>query len=386
MFERTVWGCVSVIVVLGTACHQSAAHDSSTRHVGNPEPAENDVLVGREVLSLGSVDGFGPELFGRISALHVSPAGNLYVVDGIAQDIRIFSQGGDHIRTVGRKGSGPGEFYRITDILVDKKESAWIWDAGSMRLTVLDANGGLVSTLPLTGSWARPLVPAVADDGSFWALRSAMDGLSRTEIGLQEFVMRVTPIRLDQSLTVLDSVVGSAVPLLAVGNGINVFNIPFQSTMVTALEATGAGWFSHGANYEVFRRDASGDTTIVFTLAAATVPVPGSEVDSVIGVYKNRRKTDVERSWIPDHRPVVMRLVGLDNGGVGVFPQIRGIPVGKIFDVFSPDGEHEYRVDFGAPIAINPSPVYSRGRLYAVRTDELDVPYLVAFEWPSRRN
>lgn len=86
---------------------------------------------------------------------------------------------------------------------------------------------------------------------------------------------------------------------------------------------------------------------------------------------------------MPDHRPAIVRLTEMGGEGVGVFPQIQGAVTGQIFDVFDGDGRHQYRIDFGAPIELRPSPIYVNGRLYAVRRDDFDVPYVVGLEWTA---
>ena len=47
-----------------------------------------------EELRVGTVAGEGPELFGRITSLAVDPAGQIYVLEGQAQEIRVFGPDG----------------------------------------------------------------------------------------------------------------------------------------------------------------------------------------------------------------------------------------------------------------------------------------------------
>ena len=60
-------------------------------------------------LVLGEIEGAEAEVFASISGLAVDDAGRIYVLDRQANELRIFSPEGGHIRSVGRPGEGPGE-------------------------------------------------------------------------------------------------------------------------------------------------------------------------------------------------------------------------------------------------------------------------------------
>lgn len=49
----------------------------------------------------------------------------------------------------GAKGSGPGEFSGVTQIAVDDEDRLWVIDPENVRITVLDAEGGLVRAFPI---------------------------------------------------------------------------------------------------------------------------------------------------------------------------------------------------------------------------------------------
>ena len=52
----------------------------------------------------------GPDLFGAIYSFDVDAWGRIFVLDDQAQEVRIFDPDGTFVRTVGKKGEGPGEF------------------------------------------------------------------------------------------------------------------------------------------------------------------------------------------------------------------------------------------------------------------------------------
>lgn len=62
-----------------------------------------------EEVSIGGISGDVEYEFGQISSVDVDSAGNLYVADVQAQEIRVFDAAGVFVRTIGSPGQGPGE-------------------------------------------------------------------------------------------------------------------------------------------------------------------------------------------------------------------------------------------------------------------------------------
>ena len=59
-------------------------------------------------VSIGELDGPEEYLFGRIGSLAVDDDRNVYVLDEQAQHVRVFDSAGVYMRTLGRRGEGPG--------------------------------------------------------------------------------------------------------------------------------------------------------------------------------------------------------------------------------------------------------------------------------------
>ena len=88
------------------------------------------VSIGPKTLRVG--DG-GPEEFGQVTSADLGPDNEVFVGDSQNGEVRVFGLDGQHRRTFGRFGEGPGEFTYITSL-------AWVGD----RLLTLDLIGGHV--------------------------------------------------------------------------------------------------------------------------------------------------------------------------------------------------------------------------------------------------
>jgi hypothetical protein len=79
--------------------------------VRNPkEPLyKTPVLELNEDLSIGGPDAQGDDAFGQARQVVVDDAGTMYVLDEQASDVKVFVASGKYLRTISRRGQGPGE-------------------------------------------------------------------------------------------------------------------------------------------------------------------------------------------------------------------------------------------------------------------------------------
>ena len=75
--------------------------------------------------------------------------GRIYVVDGRTPEVRVFSQSGDYLTTLGRHGEGPGEFLQISGMVVNKHSGDLIIaDNDNQRFTIFPDPDASPTTIP----------------------------------------------------------------------------------------------------------------------------------------------------------------------------------------------------------------------------------------------
>ncbi len=93
-----------------TACSE---HPSDNTTQGQNQPADDTTT---DHFSLQIVNTIGVELgdsnyvFGQIEDACITPSGNILVLDMAKLNIKSYSPDGEYLETIGRQGSGPGEF------------------------------------------------------------------------------------------------------------------------------------------------------------------------------------------------------------------------------------------------------------------------------------
>lgn len=74
--------------------------------------AEGERWTVEEEMRFGALEAKAEYQFGQIGWITVASDGDIYITDTQAQQVRVFTSDGQHIRTVGGPGNGPGELGR----------------------------------------------------------------------------------------------------------------------------------------------------------------------------------------------------------------------------------------------------------------------------------
>lgn len=81
--------------------------------------------------------------FARVADITCDNDGFVYVCDSRANNIKKFSQEGEYIATIGRKGQGPGEFNWPFLITINRSH-IFVWDMGNYRICKLTTEGDFI--------------------------------------------------------------------------------------------------------------------------------------------------------------------------------------------------------------------------------------------------
>jgi hypothetical protein len=111
------------------------------------------------------------DLLAHVQSLAIGPAGQIAVAEFQDRRIRIFDRSGKPIQSLGREGSGPGEFRSISNVGWFS-DTVWAYDARARRLTYFKA-GKQIGTRDID-SGARVLEGSQAGPGHDFTFRSTL--------------------------------------------------------------------------------------------------------------------------------------------------------------------------------------------------------------------
>ena len=103
-----------------------------------------------EEASIGVSEGEDPYILGDISGMAMS-GDKIYVLDWSVPVLRMYDLEGQHIKDIGRAGSGPGEFRMPWSLSADPANGRiYVRDDGQMRINVYSTNGDILGHIQLS--------------------------------------------------------------------------------------------------------------------------------------------------------------------------------------------------------------------------------------------
>ena len=355
---------------------------SGTIVVANPATGVWDSATSWQVVEefrIGTVDGTGPDLFGRVAALEVDAAGRIYVLEMQAQELRVFERDGSYLRTIGRKGGGPGEFAEAIGMAWSPAGDLWVVDPQNNRISVIDTAGTFVTSHHALGGFVFMPWPGGFDTaGVFYNYAP--------DLGGGDF--RMLLVRFDSALNPIDSLrppryEGPENYFEVVGDGGRSrmrSGVPYSPGLEWELTPAGDFWAALTGPYELLHLSAAGDTIRRVTRAFEPVPVTGEDVDSAVAGLEwfTSQGGKVDRSRIPGVKPALRDFFVADDGHVWVAVTTRDrADEGYVFDLFDPEGRYLGLVRLPFRLSSYPRPVFRDGIVIGVTEDELEVPFVV---------
>jgi hypothetical protein len=196
--RSTLLGLLPIACMADTTSNTFDTRDSSgvvivenRRTVWQEGPAW--VLEPTPSVDIGAMSGSPEyELFQANSAVRLAN-GQIVVANSGSAELRFYDRAGKHIRSVGGRGSGPGEFENLLWVRKCKGDSLLVWDLRLRRGSVFDTTGEYQRsfTLPAEASYI-PFISfkngtLLAQQASQWMDQEWSDGVQRPAISVLRF-------------------------------------------------------------------------------------------------------------------------------------------------------------------------------------------------------
>jgi hypothetical protein len=321
-----------------------------------------------EELRIGAVDGDSPALFGQIEQVITGPHDEILVLEGQAQEVRVFDANGGHVRTIGRKGGGPGEFAGAFGLFWGSGHRLWVAEAGNARYSVFDSAGSYLAS-------HRRSVPGVVYpwQGGFGRDGRLYDVLFREG---PDGSMQFAYFAMDDSAAVVDSL-----PALTYRRSA-LAGVPGPASLMAPRltfrwDPAGHIWFGMTDSYRLHQRNFRGDTLRIVERPVERVIVSEAEKDSLIAEAARYDPRSIDRSLLPDTKPVFQRLLVDDVGYLWVQRMTAGGETGSVFDIIDPEGRFLGEVRSPAHLEWITAAEVRGDHVTGVTIDNLGVPYVV---------
>jgi hypothetical protein len=325
---------------------------------------------------IGSAASEGADMFANIVGLEIDPLGRIWVADAQLHQIRVFGPDGTHVRSLGKRGGGPGEFEAIAGIDWGPGGNLWVADGGNARYTVFDTAGVLVATHPrMAAVTMAPWTGGFDGKGHLYDT----EGIPGERGELTDALVRYDPVLQPVDTFPIPTFEGDFLELVSPdGRSRNRTNVPFTGSQIWAFDPEGFVWTANTGRYRLVRQTFKGDTVRIVERAAEPVRVTDAEMDRMLENYSwfLEKGGKLDRSRIPKTKPPLSTFFFDSEGGLWVLPT-RAEQASPSFDVFDRSGRYLGRIPTEVPIASAPAPVVRGDRLAGVTKDENGVPTVV---------
>lgn len=362
---------------------------------------EEDRWTLSEVLRIGTLEGEPEYQFGNISGFAPLSDGRIAITDDMAQNLRFFSPGGVHLRTVGRAGSGPAEFgpNRLS-VMVGPGDTLLVMDWGNMRTHVFDPAGEWLESWRFGPEGGR-----------------RVNGWDTTPSGLMIHILTPlqtpdTPASDTLDIVVIRGVRGQILDTLAwlpssryftLGGGTQELRF-YTGAPEVELRSNGGLVAGHTDRYRLQWYDSKGNLERIVTLRRDPIPFDDHEQTACLDLFESvwkrwdlsperisfvkstirfeqsypayRRLEHGPRGtlWVQQVRPTSDLTPEEVENEDGVYPWPYGSPK---WDVFDQEGRYLGVVDVPRDFGLV---LFYGDKMYGQWKDELDVQYLVVME------
>ncbi|MXX96803.1 MAG: hypothetical protein F4065_08710 [Rhodothermaceae bacterium] len=133
--------------------------DSSKVQIKTSDPANSTAtctVSDEPILVIGDNEEDEYQIFSSIRGTGRLSDGSIAVADRTSAEIRIFDEAGQHLRSMGRRGNGPGEFKNPFILWVAEGDTIWVGDYRPWRYKLFTSKGDFIRQVSLEPEYLNP--------------------------------------------------------------------------------------------------------------------------------------------------------------------------------------------------------------------------------------
>lgn len=319
---------------------------------------------------------------GVLSGIAMDIDGNVYVSDREEHKIWVFDPLGRSLRSIGRRGQGPGEFQAPTGIAVSPDLRLYVRDQNNVTRFVLDPTTGRFTKYETRfnggafNDWISTLASRFDAQGRLYYPNFNQGGLT-TRMG-QWWIFGRDGTRVDSiAVPFIEGTPPAWASVRTSPNGGRMLrgmnHVPFAALPSWDVTPRGTVVYTSGREYLIREVDRAGRVIREFRRSTPALRIPAAERRDSIAALRLRRDSvaNVPRSqitgvpdevWelrVPEVYAPIRNVFAAANGLIWVR---RWIPNGEsrtVFDVFEADGRFKTVVELPAHLLPDITPVLS---------------------------
>jgi len=298
-------------------------------------------LTLEEELTLGTKEKGVEDTFESIAAVRSDEESHIYVLDGKAGTVKVFDKAGQHLRNIGRRGQGPGEFEMPMGLNIISGQ------------TLIVASMGRLSFFSLQGEYLKHITNTTFDP--IPRLDSQGNIIARVIVKGEK--MRDELVKFDPNFTPIFTITQLDRGLYSPGMKRN----PFPAQIYYSVMTDDSIVWGINSQYTLTIVNRHGNISRKIVKEYEPLKVTEEDKQSLI---RQRRGTAGQYEF-PDNYPAFRDIHSDDENRIFVGTYELDLKSNRYFDVFDAIGRYIAKIAFaGIPL------FWKQGKLYCVEEDE----------------
>ena len=308
-----------------------------------------------EELAIGDPDGGEDYMFQNVRAVTANDNGDIYVVDFKAQHVKVFNIHGEHLRTIGRPGQGPGELFLPRTVSLSKQDEVVIGDMNN--ITYFTTEGDYIKRISLAKANISTI--RMDSDGNYFGYSIIRDegvyALKKYDPELKElYLYGTSPL--------------PSVEMRRTGK-INVFFTLLRWDIVNGNQIV-CGYPEEGYIIKIY--DSSANLVRRIEKEYERREITKQEKEEAIAEYPPEMR---ENATAPKYFPPYRTLIADDEGRIYVYTSERTPDKEKYYyDIFDAEGRYILRIPLRTSFRV------IKGKLYTIEEDEDGYQYVKRYK------
>ena len=248
----------------------------------------------------------------QVTGVKSDSEGRIFLTDQRALQIHVFDPQGNYLTSIGREGSGPGEFISLMKIYIDEKDQVFAVDVNQARNTIFVENNNhwepeQIFTIAGQRYWIdsadsdgnvvlRQSPPQYPETGAFWYEHEIAKGNLSSGLNEQEV------------LTIKD------MGFLSSGDGA-LQRIPFGRTTVVSTDIKGNIYLVWNEKFEMAKYNAKMEFIDSLNVEIPNQSISNDDYREVMDRVRNNFRS-LARDHMPDSKPVINNMFVDKNGNI----------------------------------------------------------------------
>ena len=260
-----------------TASPPTVSDSAGIRIVSNAWPTNvAATLASSPTVEIGGGADPAGDLAGVVAAVKLGD-GRIAIAEQSTASIKLFDTRGRFVRSIGRKGGGPGEFSAITRLGLLKGDSLAVYDGLRGTLSVFDTTGKLARTSRLVTGMGGLRLEGMLADGTMILTRGYNPRFSRTSRLERDSISYVTATPGAEALDTIVTVPGSEIYLFAGAEFSSRNPLPFGKVSLIGILSDRLA-IATGDQWEVQIRARDGRLLELHRVRHQTAPVSKGDI------------------------------------------------------------------------------------------------------------